>query len=468
MNSSSDITSHQTGTSNNSNKPVIVASLPRVINKPLKLITKNRSEDNNKQQESKSPSSNSNSFIRTSTLPRRFKEKFLSKYSHSTTASESSEQTPTNNSHHMKPSTFSTMSVNSQSSSISNSSSCSASSSASELTKTNLKLSSTPPSTATPNTANNNSSSSSLKFMHAKQLHELNKCVDKFAKAIKYLEQIILKKKYEIIASSITAILETVLDIYNVIQAFDTSIVTDKSTLRIKSSTNLITNSSSFKTYRTRINGSLANMIKWSDSILFLNSTANSSELFNETKLHESAKRLINQLAKSIRLLVKYLNKFFQSQESWIDQFIDVDVPMDMSRILPDAKLDVSCSTTSSSTSSLNNSKEADHVDQGVKEVLEISDKKDDMNNDRKDSMIGGAVNSDVASLSLQLNNEAMTTNTVRTVDEKNGDVQITQTTTKTTSKRLKYLNEWFSIQVSFSVIFFKLTLKIIVLVVSH
>lgn len=209
-------------------------------------------------------------------------------------------------------------------------------------------------------------------------------------------------------------------------------------------------------------------MIKWSDSILFLNSTANSSELFNETKLHESAKRLINQLAKSIRLLVKYLNKFFQSQESWIDQFIDVDVPMDMSRILPDAKLDVSCSTTSSSTSSLNNSKEADHVDQGVKEVLEISDKKDDMNNDRKDSMIGGAVNSDVASLSLQLNNEAMTTNTVRTVDEKNGDVQITQTTTKTTSKRLKYLNEWFSIQVSFSVIFFKLTLKIIVLVVSH
>lgn len=432
MNSSSDITSHQTGTNNNSNKPVIVASLPRIINKPLKLITKNRSEDNNKnkqQQESKSPSSNSNSFIRTSTLPRRFKEKFLSKYSNSTRAFESSEQTPTNNSHHMKPSTFSTMSVNSQSSSISNSSSCSASSSASELTKTNLKLNNTPPSNATPNiTTNNNSSSSSLKFMHTKQLHDLNKCVDKFSKAIKYLEQIILKKKYEIIASSITAILETVLDIYNVIQAFDTSIVTNKSTLRIKSSTNLNINSSSFKTYRTRINGSLANMIKWSDSILFLNSTANSSELFNETKLHESAKRLINQLNKSIRRLVKYLNTFFQSQESWMDQFIDVDVPMDISRILPDTKLDVSCSTTSSSTSSLNNSKEVDHVDQVVKEAapaLEISDKEDHSHNDRKDSMIGEAANSDVA----------MTTNTVRTVDEKNGDVQITQTTTKTTSK---------------------------------
>ena len=189
--------------------------------------------------------------------------------------------------------------------------------------------------------------------MHTKQLYELNKCVDKFSKAIKYLEQIILKKKYEIIASSITAILETVLDMYNVIQAFDTSIIT-RNNLKIKTNTNLITNSSSFRAYRTRINGSLANLIKWSDSILFLNSTATNSELFNETQLHESAKRLISQLNKSIKILVKHLNKFFQCQEAWMDQFIDVNIPMDLSRLLPDTRLDVSLSS-SSSTSSLNN-----------------------------------------------------------------------------------------------------------------
>ena len=128
-----------------------------------------------------------------------------------------------------------------------------------------------------------------------------------------------------------------------------------------------------------------------------------------------------------------------------MDQFIDVNVPMDMSRILPDTRLDVSCSTTSSSTSSLNNSKKVDHVDQNVKEAapaFEISDKKDDRerNNDGKDSIFGDVVNSDGALLSFQLNNEEMTTNTVRKVDEKNGDVQISQTTTKTTSKRLKHL----------------------------
>ena len=37
-----------------------------------------------------------------------------------------------------------------------------------------------------------------------------------------------------------------------------------------------------------------------------------------------------------------------------MDQFIDVNIPMDLSRLLPDTRLDVSLSS-SSSTSSLNN-----------------------------------------------------------------------------------------------------------------
>lgn len=221
------------------NKP----SSPAVTseNKPLKTT---KSSDDKQ----------SSSFIRTSTLPRRFKEKFLNKYTHSS----STGATTCNPSQHLSPSAYSTTSVNSQSSSVSNSSSCSTSSSASELAKK-----------AEIAGSNRNSH---LKHMHIRQLQNLNIYVEKFSKAIKYLEQVILKKKYEIIASSITAILETILDIYNVIQSFDASIIS-RNTLKFKS-TNLIMTSSSFESCRSKINRSLASLIKWSDSILFLNSTS--------------------------------------------------------------------------------------------------------------------------------------------------------------------------------------------------
>ena len=82
---------------------------------------------------------------------------------------------------------------------------------------------------------------------------------------------IILKKKYEIIASSITAILESILDVYNVIQSFNASFTSEGSNVKGGS---LLANSSAFKVCRSRINKSLASLIKWSDSILFLNATS--------------------------------------------------------------------------------------------------------------------------------------------------------------------------------------------------
>ena len=229
---------------NNNNKHNIVlgASLPQ---RRIKLTA-------TKSQEGEDTKLHSHLFIQTATLPRRFREKFLTKYNQSPTRT-------AENPHNNMSSTMSTittigrsiMSVNSQSSTTSSSSSCeSASSSLSEKT-------------------------TCLKSMHSKQLEVLNKFVDKFLKAINYLEQIILKNKYEIIASSITAILEAVLDIYNVIQSFGGSsmITTENNTVKT-SNNNLITSSSSFKAYRSKINVSLANLIKWSDSILFLNSTS--------------------------------------------------------------------------------------------------------------------------------------------------------------------------------------------------
>ena len=273
-------------------------------NRSIKAVTKSVDAANPK-------STASSAFMRTSTLPRRFKEKFMGKHNTSTLSNcVSPKNAGLSN---LAPSIYSNISVNSQSSSISNSSSCSSSSSDStkycqhQMPETKV---------------------SKLKLVHTEHMLSVGKFVDKFHKSLKYLEQIIVKKKYEIIASAITAILEAVLDIYTVIQSFDlANTATNKFNARYS---HLITSSSSFKSCRTRTNTSLANLIKWSDAILFLNVPNNacntSSELFNETHLIESAQALMSQLNKSVRQLVKYLKKFFHSQQLWTEQHMDVDL----------------------------------------------------------------------------------------------------------------------------------------------
>lgn len=76
----------------------------------------------------------------------------------------------------------------------------------------------------------------------------LTKSVDSLLKSVKYLEQILLKKKYEIISSISTAILECILEIYNLIK--------------------LIENTSESTRLKLQLNTDLANFIKWSDSVL--------------------------------------------------------------------------------------------------------------------------------------------------------------------------------------------------------
>ncbi len=405
------------------------ASSPQMLkarHKPIK-IHKPKNEiietSNTRAATANLPPPSSNSYIRTTTLPRLFKEKFFSKYNHSSTSS-TLDSTISNisNSRH-SPLTCSNVSVcnnniptinsninNSQSSSITNSSVCSATSSTSELNKCLVEPEDTTGYSA--RTAN-------LRHLHSKQLQSLKKYVEKFLKAIKYLEQIILKKKYEIIASSITAILETVLDIYNAIQSFDTPVAKIATRTRHAS---LMTNSKTFKLCRVRVNKSLANLIKWSDSILFLNSaTADTNELFSEKSLYDSARALISELNRSIKHLVKYLKKFFVSQEIWSEQYMDADVQESI-RTLP---INSNFSLSSSSMSSLD-----DRPNELEKLVVAQPSR----------SAVSSPLKSKVESVgsvdSAQLASAPVETIVTKTVDETNA-VQITHTTVKSTSNLL-------------------------------
>ena len=406
---------------NQKNRLVVNAASVRSI----KAVTKSVDAANPK-------STASNAFTRTSTLPRRFKEKFMGKHNTSTLSNcVSPKNVGLSN---LAPSIYSNISVNSQSSSISNSSSCSSSSSGS----TKYCQHQIPENKV-----------SKLKLVHTEHMLSVGKFVDKFLKSLKYLEQIIVKKKYEIIASAITAILEAVLDIYTVIQSFDlANTATNKFNMRYS---HLIMSSSSFKSCRTRTNTSLANLIKWSDAILFLNapnnacnaSSSSSSELFNETHLIESAQALMSQLNKSIRQLVKYLKKFFHSQQLWTEQHMDVDLDkFDASLLGTDRPiasgmcLDLS---SASSTSSLNEEEtcvgrlpagQSDKLGSHLSSLFNLSD---------ISSVRSSVKEAEPTLVGVSPLLTPVETTTVKTVDD-NNCVKITHTTVKSTSKTCYFI----------------------------
>ncbi len=354
----------------------------------------------------------SNSYIRTTTFPRLFKGKFFSKYNQSSTSS-TLDSTASNISN-QSPTTRSNMSVstgkniiknhnNSQSSSITNSSVCSATSSTSELNKLYNETESTVNSV--------NTMVTSLRNIHSKQLHSLNKYVEKFSKAIKYLDQIILKKKYEIIASSITAILEAVLDIYNVIQSFEMHVGANHKTRQAS----FITSSKKFNLNRMHINKSLANLIKWSDSILFLNSVAaDTNELLSEKSLYDSARSLISELNGAIKHMVKYLKKLFVSQEIWSERHMDADVQMSILTLPINADMCLSSSSTSSF-------EDGSKKQEKLPEVL--------LNN----SVLTSPLQTQISSVTNK-DFTKVKTSVTKTVDNTNA-VNITHTTVKSTSK---------------------------------
>ncbi|RNA20609.1 rap guanine nucleotide exchange factor 1-like isoform X5 [Brachionus plicatilis] len=115
----------------------------------------------------------------------------------------------------------------------------------------------------------------------------LTKSVDSLLKSIKYLEQILLKKKYELISSISTAILECVLEIYNLIK--------------------LMENNGESTRLKLQLNTSLANFIKWSDSVLC---STGRKEHDGEPEFAELTSRwgpLTQQLLDAVQNLVDYV-----------------------------------------------------------------------------------------------------------------------------------------------------------------
>ena len=237
------------------------------------------------------------SFNRTATLPKRFKEKFLNK-------STIINQAPNSN----KNTLYSSASVDSQTSSISSTSTSSSSSTSSSNTSTN--------SSSPKHVVNTNpSSSNAYLYKYKEQLNNLNKYVENFLKSIKYLEQIIKKKKFEIVSNSATAILESILDVYNLIQSFDphNSILSKKDDTNSKSSS---VSKTEFNYHKSRINLCLANLIKWSDGILY-SFNFNTSDFVNNCSGNELDKSLTNELIKSINEFVEFFHKhYFNSIET--------------------------------------------------------------------------------------------------------------------------------------------------------
>ena len=112
---------------------------------------------------------------------------------------------------------------------------------------------------------------------------KLNKLVDKFHKSLKYLEQVIVKNKPEIIPTSTTAVLESVIDIFNFIQSI---------------SKNLI---------KSKVNLSLANLVKWSDQVLFYTMKSET-----QIELMDQGLKYISELKKAVKLMSKSSRKFVQ------------------------------------------------------------------------------------------------------------------------------------------------------------
>ena len=108
-----------------------------------------------------------------------------------------------------------------------------------------------------------------LKIDH---INSLNKCLNEFIKSVNYFEQVIKNKKIEIISSSVTAILESIIELYNITQNFNFLQMKSKDnnmTINSEYNRNEENNKAAISMYKSNINESLANLLKWSDKFFY-------------------------------------------------------------------------------------------------------------------------------------------------------------------------------------------------------
>lgn len=122
--------------------------------------------------------------------------------------------------------------------------------------------------------------------------NKISKLIDGLFKSLKYLQVVISKSKYEIIPWSCSAVLDSLVDVYN--------------QLKVKS------DSSMLNFIKTNINLCVARLIEWSDEVLIFNQTSKWDDLksfLNKSKL------IIANLERSIGHLRDFLAKKIHSVE---------------------------------------------------------------------------------------------------------------------------------------------------------
>lgn len=154
-----------------------------------------------------------------------------------------------------------------------------------------------------------------------KQKKRLEKCLLEVTKALKYLEQVISKNKFEIIANSSTMVLECVLDIYNILVYKEEleNCNTIRSTFKFDSQPR------EFNEKRIQVNQSLAELIKYSDRLILLSINSKLTEndsIIDTLKLNLTnlIKQLTNEILDLISISITNLSSPKPiSTSSWCD-----------------------------------------------------------------------------------------------------------------------------------------------------
>jgi hypothetical protein len=138
-------------------------------------------------------------------------------------------------------------------------------------------------------------------------LNSLNKLMNNFTKSLSYFEQIIKNKKIDIISSCVTSILELIIELYNLTQNFNFQNLkpNDKNlTTNDEYNRNEENNKAAMSMYRSNINESLANLLKWSDKIFY-----SSYDEFNYDYNYVDA--LIKNLDNCIKQFVSHYKNYY-------------------------------------------------------------------------------------------------------------------------------------------------------------
>jgi hypothetical protein len=291
------------------------------------------------------------SFTRSSTLPRRLKERFLFKIKKEHSASPVP-KVANNPENVLKPEY-----IDSQSSSIS---SCSTSSSADSAVKNSIKR----------NLENNFCSSNNESIYNItcniphqlfdqidlndpkyddddENLIKINKCMETYVNSINYFEKIISENKMEIIASSTMNIFESIVGLYSTVQNFNfekSNLIQKNFQTRNEINNFDESNRENSKYYRKQINDSLVNLIKWSDERFFFNENKNNNHCL------ESAKKLIDDLNNSLKkFLFFYKSYYFDWKNFCLNQNI---LKISKNPIICERSTFKDCSSPSASSSS--------------------------------------------------------------------------------------------------------------------